>query len=65
MEGVSEDDFIQAGFVRSGDFLIKGELLVWICEDEDCLDRYFHNGKRIRTKKEIDEINGNIHARTS
>lgn len=56
MEEVSESDFIQRGFVRSGDFLSLGNILVWICEDEDRLDRYFYNGNKIRTKQELDEI---------
>ena len=55
MTQVTESDFEEAGFVRSGQFLTRGDALVWICEDDDCLDRYFINGVRIRTKTELDE----------
>lgn len=52
-EPVSARDFEKAGFVRSGEFFTKGDFLIWICEDEDRLDRYFYNGNRIRTKSDL------------
>jgi hypothetical protein len=57
---ITSNDFIKAGFTRSGCFFTKGELLIWICEDEDRLDRYFYNGNKIKTKEDLDEITRNI-----
>lgn len=53
---VLERDFIAAGFTLSGQFLTRGSLLVWICEDEDRLDRYFCDGKRIKTKEDLKSL---------
>lgn len=64
---VTESDFIKAGFHRSGDFLTRGNILIWICEDEDRLDRYFYEGVKITTREQLNEIEkqGNIHSERS
>lgn len=53
---VSGRDFKQLGFTLEGDCLVGHGLSVWICEDEERLDRYFYNGKKIKTKTELIEI---------
>lgn len=53
---VSEPNFTRLGFVRNGEFLTRGSLLVWICEDDDRGDMYFCEGKRIKSEKDLNEL---------
>lgn len=55
-----DKDFLDLGF--KGDNVLgytKGSVVVSIIEDEDCLDRYFVRGVRVRT---VEELNLEIHS---
>lgn len=52
MDGVLE----AKGFALEGEHWIGHGLSIWVCEDEDRLDRYIWNGKAIKSEQELETI---------